>query len=186
MSEQMEQFIRNRRREFDAFEPPAGLWDRIEEQLDAAPGIQPVVIRRNPWLPLLRIAAILVVFAAAALLISRYRQNNRPIDISSINPELGKQQLHYASLIESKRNELREIEKADPILYKEFAGDVAKMDANYQKLKSELATSPNQSETVKAMIRNLQIQIEVLNQQLTIIQEINQFKKGQKNEEQHI
>jgi hypothetical protein len=44
-------------------------------------------------------------------------------------------------------------------------------------LKNELSSSPNQEETVKAMIQNLQIQTELLNQQLQIIQQINQIKK---------
>ena len=60
------------------------------------------------------------------------------------------------------------------------------MDANFQKLKQDLPASPNQEETVKAMIRNLQIQIELLNQQLEIIQQINQLKKEQGDDTQNI
>ncbi|MBC7758949.1 MAG: hypothetical protein H7069_08840, partial [Phormidesmis sp. FL-bin-119] len=68
----------------------------------------------------------------------------------------------------------------------EFSSEIRKMDASYQKLKSDLPGSPNQEETVKAMIRNLQIQTELLNQQLSIIQQINNVKKEQKNGTQQI
>jgi hypothetical protein len=53
-------------------------------------------------------------------------------------------------------------------------------------LKQDLPASPNQEETVKAMIQNLQIQIDLLNQQLEIIQQINQLKKEQVDDTQNI
>ena len=34
MKEKLENFIKDNRSDFDQFEPPAGLWDRIEKQLD--------------------------------------------------------------------------------------------------------------------------------------------------------
>jgi hypothetical protein len=43
----------------------------------------------------------------------------------------------------------------------------------------DLATSPNQERVLRAMIRNLQIQTEVLNQQLDVIEQFNEFKKQQ-------
>jgi hypothetical protein len=55
------------------------------------------------------------------------------------------------------------------------------MDANYKKLNTDLATSPNQERVLRAMIRNLQIQTEVLNQQLSVIEQFNQSKKDQQN-----
>ncbi|MGY0039452.1 hypothetical protein [Pedobacter sp. NJ-S-72] len=40
-----------------------------------------------------------------------------------------------------------------------------------------MAGSPNQQMVVKAMVRNLEIQIQLLNQQLSIINEVSQYKK---------
>lgn len=39
---------------------------------------------------------------------------------------------------------------------------------------------------MKAMIRNMETQVKLLNQQLNIIQQINQVKKEQKNDTQNI
>ena len=89
-------------------------------------------------------------------------------------------------MIELKRTELKHIEKDEPQLYREFSSEIMKMEESYKKLQKDLPASPNQEETVKAMIRNLEIQIELLNQQLTIIQQINQVKKEQRNEIQNI
>lgn len=183
MSERLENYIKNNRTEFDEFEPPVNLWNRIEQELDAQ---QPVRKERVIKLSvLLKIAATLLIIITAGVVFMRY-QRSMATDISSINPELASQQVHYASMIETKRSELKRIEKEDPQLYNEFAAEIRKMDSNYKKLQNDLPTSPNQEETVKAMIRNLQTQIEVLNQQLNIIQQINQFKKGQLNETQSI
>ncbi len=133
----------------------------------------------------LSIAASLLILLSAGLLFFNY-QKKEAVDISNISPELASQQVHYASMIEVKRSELKRIEKGDPQLYNEFSTEIKKMDASYQRLQKDLPGSPNQEETVKAMIRNLQVQIEVLNQQLNIIQQIKQIKKEQKNETQSI
>ena len=55
------------------------------------------------------------------------------------------------------------------------------MEASYKKLKHDLATSPNQERVLRAMIRNLQIQAEVLNQQLEVIEQF----KNSKSEPTH-
>lgn len=186
MSDRLENFIKNNKKEFEGFEPPENLWARIEKQLDEYPAIpakkEPAVIRISV---LIRAAATIIIIITAGLFLWRYQYQNTA-DISSINTKLGKQQLHYASLIEEKRSEIKLIEKQDPQLYKEFSSEIKAMDENYQKLKNDLSTSPNQEETVKAMIRNMQIQIQVLNQQLKVIEQVNQLKKEAKNETQSI
>lgn len=134
---------------------------------------------------LLKFAATIIPLLLAGIWFYQY-QSKHLSDLSNIDPQLAKQQIHYTSLIELKRTELKRIEKEEPKLYQEFSGEIKKMDASFQKLKKDLPGSPNQEETVKAMIKNLQIQIDLLNQQLNIIQQINQLKKEQKNETQHI
>jgi len=107
---------------------------------------------------------------------------NKKVDYAAINPEYAKQQMRYASLVETKRTELKQIARSAPQLYKEFSGEIAKMDSTYNKLNSDLADSPNQELVLKAMIQNLQIQTEVLNQQLNVIEQYKQNKKDEKYE----
>ncbi|MFD2145152.1 hypothetical protein [Mucilaginibacter antarcticus] len=90
--------------------------------------------------------------------------------------------MRYTSLIATKRTELKSIAQTDPQLYKEFIGELAKMDSTYKKLNKDLVTSPNQEAVLRAMIRNLQMQTEVLNQQLTVIEQFTEFKDQQNNE----
>lgn len=190
MKERLESFVRDNKKDFDQFEPPAGLWDRIEKQLDekkigmqVEDGLKKEKVVRVSFL--LKVAATIIPLLFAGLWFYQY-QVRQSTELSNIDPKLAKQQIHYASLIELKRSELKRIENEEPQLYQEFSSEIKKMDASYQKLKNDLPASPNQEETVKAMIRNLQIQTELLNQQLLIIQQINQIKKEQKNETQNI
>lgn len=189
MNDRLENFIRDNKKELDQFDPPASLWDKIEQQLDkkkinfSPAGSKKEKVVRLSFL--LKIAATIIVVLGIGLWGYQY-QKKEFADLSNIDPQLAKQQVHYASLIGVKRYELKQIEKEEPQLYSEFASEIRKMDASYQKLKSDLPGSPNQEETVKAMIRNLQIQTELLNQQLSIIQQINKVKKEQKHETQQI
>jgi hypothetical protein len=186
MSDRLEKFIKENKKNFDEFEPPFDLWEKIEKKLDDQKNEK--LIRSTKVLKLsnvLRIAAVLLLVISAGIVLWKNQQLEKT-ELSDIDPQLAKQQIHYASMIEEKRSELKRIEKEDPQLYKEFSSEIKAMDETYQKLKNDLPSSPNQEETVKAMIRNLQIQIEVLNQQLQIIKQVDQFKKESQNETQSI
>jgi len=190
MKDKLENFIKDNRSDFDQFEPPADLWAKIERQLDEKQiGITPNKpekrerVVRLSFLIKLATSVIPILFAGIWFYQYQFKQSSY---LSNIDPQLAQQQVHYASLIEVKRSELKRIEKEEPQLYQEFSEEIKKMDANFQKLKQDLPASPNQEETVKAMIRNLQIQIELLNQQLEIIQQINQLKKEQGDGTQNI
>jgi hypothetical protein len=190
MKEKLENFIKDNRADFDQFEAPANLWDKIEKQLDERQiGTSPNKILKRERVVrlsfLLKLAASIIPLLFAGIWFYQY-QFKQSSYLSNINPQLAQQQVYYASMIEVKRSELKRIEKEEPLLYQEFSDEIKKMDVNFQKLKKDLPASPNQEETVKAMIRNLQIQIELLNQQLEIIQQINQLKKEQRDDTQNI
>ena len=84
---------------------------------------------------------------------------------------------HYARLVELKHQELKGIEKNEPLLYRQFSGDVNKLDSVYQKLKRQLPENPNHEQLLEAMIQNLQLQMGLLNHQLDIIKQINHSKE---------
>jgi hypothetical protein len=135
----------------------------------------------------LKVAATVIV--AMSISFAIYLRNEKAgssINLAAINPEYAKQQVQYTSLIIQKRNELKPLSQSDPQLYKEFITEIAKMDSTYKKLNNDLATSPNRELVLRAMIRNLQIQTQVLNQQLNVIEQFNEFKNQQKNETKNI
>ena len=187
MSKRLEDFIKSNKAEFDDLEPRADLWNRIEQQLPAQ-GEAPKKREAKTFSLgfVLRVAAAVILIMGISFLVYLRSEKNTGIDLAAINPEYAKQQVHYASLVESKRSELKEVAKADPQLYKEFTQDIACLDSTYKKLNSDLATSPNQELVLQAMIQNLQLQSEVLNKQLSVIEQYKHIKKEQKNENKSI
>jgi hypothetical protein len=85
---------------------------------------------------------------------------------------------HFAKLVEIKHRELKSIEKDEPLLYKQFSGDVNKLDSVYHSLETKLSKKQNSEELLEAMIQNLQLQMGLLNHQLRIIKQINHSKKS--------
>ncbi|MEO6150786.1 MAG: hypothetical protein ABIP28_11515 [Mucilaginibacter sp.] len=187
MSKRLEDFIKANREEFNDIEPRMELWDRIEHNLE--------LNKAQPKKPeaktfslafVLKVAASVIVVMGVCFTLYLGNQSKAGVSLADINPAYAKQQVHYASLVQNKRNELKELAKSDPQLYKEFSSELHKMDSVYRRLNSDLATSPNQESVLRAMIRNLQIQTEVLNQQLSVIEQFNQSKKEQQNEIKNI
>ncbi len=171
----IEKFITDNRKAFDDELPPDGIWENITAVFEG----EDLIKKREKSLRLrtmVSAAAMLVLIASAAILFYYTRPSAR-LDYSQIDPVLAKQQVEYASLINEKKDALSTMAMNDPQLYQEFTAVIEKMQANYKQLKTELNQSPNKELTLEAMINNLKVQIEVLNQQLEILNYIHKQEK---------
>jgi hypothetical protein len=187
MSKRLEDFIKIKRDEFDDLEPSADLWNRIEQQLPESGGKIKSTEKKTFSLGfVLRVAASVIVVMGIGFAFYLRGEKSSNINLATIDPEYAKQQVHFVSMISTKRTELKELSKSDPQLYIEFTSEIAKMDSTYKKLNNDLVTSPNRQKVLQAMIRNLQIQTDILNQQLMVIEQYNQMKKQQQNENKNI
>jgi hypothetical protein len=109
-------------------------------------------------------------------------QNEQPAittDSSETKSDIGenKEMYYYTKLIELKHEELKTLEKDEPLLYRQFSSDVQRLDSVYHSLKTQLPRNSNREQVIEAMISNLQLQIGLLNKQLDIIKKIKHFKK---------
>ncbi|HEX8021972.1 hypothetical protein [Mucilaginibacter sp.] len=191
MSKRFEDFMHDNNEEFNEIEPSADLWGKIEAQLNFLDEEQEAPKKREAKTFslgfVLKVAAsVIIVMGIGFGIYIQSQKGTKGVDLAAINPEYAQQQVHYASLVETKLTELKSASKNDPQLYKEFSAEIAKMDSSYKKLNNDLVTSPNQERVLRAMIRNLQVQTEVLTQQLNVIEQFNQMKKEQKNETKNI
>jgi hypothetical protein len=193
MSNRLENFIRDNREQFDTDEPSPQVWKKIEQQVspDAKKG-NVVVMKFLRW----SVAAAVIVLAGVGTyaLLNKNSGTNAPVAetkpattpatngtdelLNEINPTYAKEVYHFTQLIELKQTELKQLEKDNPSLYKQFINDITKLDSSYNALKKELPANPNREQLLEAMIQNLRLQTELLNQQLQIIQQINQSKKN--------
>ena len=200
----LERFVRDNREAFDDKEPPANLWYKIETGLTkqvtsahsagqnglnhAEPGkASPFQqLHRNPsrfgrrqiaW-PALdwRVAAsVAVLLLAGSFLYMNYQYGvtHQP-EVVAASPTYAREVVQYTRLIDEKRSELKQMTEGNPALYQEFATDLDRLENSYQSLKADLPQNPNQETLIQAMIQNLQLQINLLNEQLRVIQRIKQ------------
>lgn len=190
----LERFIRDNREDFDHYEAPAGLWAKIDKSLgedltedqnnesfttSEMREIMPLAVTKRT-----DFKKIWVIAASITLLIgcfSIFYLKNSPESteqiVAEVAPQYNDKMVQYASLIETKREEIKAIEIHDPVMYKEFATEIEKLNQDYQNLQDELPQTPNQEELVEAMIQNLRVQLDILNRQLIIIQKVKEYQK---------
>ncbi|MCK8492218.1 MULTISPECIES: hypothetical protein [Spirosoma] len=127
-------------------------------------------------------ASIAVLLLAGSFLYMNHQYGvTRQPEVVAVGPTYAKEVVQYTRLIDDKRAELKHMTEDNPALYEEFATDLNRLEKSYQSLKADLPKNPNQEMLIQAMIQNLQIQINLLNEQLRVIQRIKQ----QTNENQN-
>lgn len=177
MDDKLEKYIKKHRKELDVKHPRADLWSDIESQLKDDSNQRAISRPVMYW----RAAAVLLLLVTSWLVIEKFTVKPQEISqasIEEINPELAEAETFYITMINEKREEIRELgEKYE--VGKDFMRDIEQLDKMYGKLKQDL-NSGNESNLVDAMIRNLQLRIEILNQQLQIIQSIEKSQKDDK------
>lgn len=169
MSNKLEGFVKENKKAFEAKGPSDQLWSRIEAELDKKSKKKPIKLYQ--WLS---VAAVLVLSLGIYF---SYPKTNSEIAVADVSADYGKREVQFASLIEEKRDSLALYSKENPDLFKKFVSDLKELDENYEGLKKELQTSPNPEAVVSEMMKNLQIQADILSQQLSIINQVNQYKK---------
>jgi hypothetical protein len=157
MSDELEDFIRKNRREFDDREPSDKVWTGVESSLE--------LIKRRVSLwnytPLWRAASIILLAVTGYLLIPKHqtsalRETAAAGDFKDVEAFYTKEISEKEDLIDAfKRNEG----------LNGFTRDFEQLEAMYMVLKEEMKTHP--SEKVKdALVLNLLVRIDLLNQQL--------------------
>jgi hypothetical protein len=171
MSKKLEEFVKGHKKEFDLNSPSDELWGKIANKLDEQKVKKP--LKLQVWIG---IAASLILMMSITFLFT-YHSKSQEVSIADVNPTYAKKEIRFASMIEEKKDSLEVYAKENPALYKKFSADIEKLDADYDRLKLELQKSPNPRLIVKAMVRNLELQLEVIDQQLLIIYQVEEFKK---------
>lgn len=180
----LEKFIETNRDEFDDMEPSANTWKQVEAGLQKKTGFYYMRTAVMRW----SIAASILLLAGIATYLSVNKSippnkatasNGDTIvtDLTALAPVEAHEMNQFAKMILLKQEELKILTKEQPALYQKFAKDFYQLDSSYNILKTKLSVTPNRELLIEAMIQNLQLQLNVLNQQLNIIQQIKQSKK---------
>ncbi|MET1056432.1 MAG: hypothetical protein ABWY16_14085 [Pedobacter sp.] len=171
MNTQIEDFIKEHKKEFDTDQPSVNLWDRIEKELAEKKPTKRSNIRL--WMSIA--ASAIVLLTITFFFVSPLKKNK--MSIADVSPAYANRQVKFASMIEEKRDSLQIFAESSPELYKKFSTDLQTLSLAYDSLRRQLPTSPNQKLIVKAMVKNLETQLQLVSQQLSIIVEVSEFKK---------
>lgn len=172
MRTKIEDFIKEHKKEFDTDLPSGDLWSKIERELDKKKRKNN---RSNIQLWIGVAASITVLLSIIVVYIFPVKKER--LNMADVSPGSAQKQVHFASLIEQKRDSLQIFEQANPELYQKFSADLQQLNTAYEVLKKQLPASPNQKLIVKAMLKNLETQLQVVSQQLSIISEVSDYKK---------
>lgn len=172
MSSQLRDFIKANRTDFNKEEPSAKLWEKIEAELNG----EAKPVKKLIWSSWMSLAAMILVVLSVAITIgikSQFGAN----ELADKRNSFKDQQMHFASLIEEKKDSLEVFSSMNPELYKQFVVDLQQLDRDYLQLQEQLKTSPNQQVVVRAMIKNLEIRASMLSQQLQVFNHVREVKQ---------
>jgi hypothetical protein len=173
MKDSLKDFIGENREAFDHKEPSDKVWDGIESSL-------PQMKEGSLWnsLPLWRVAAMVLLGLSAYLFLTRPGQSIKKPELAQMQNDFSDQELFYTDQIAEKIALIDDFDNA----YEDdhFTQDVQKLDAMYQVLREQMKSKP--SEQVRdALILNMLIRIDLLNQQIKRLEETNKKNRSKES-----
>jgi hypothetical protein len=180
MSNKLKKFIWDNRTAFDDEVPADKVWDNIEASFTVKKKKKFILRPVYKWS--MAAAAMLIIVS-----VFYFNYNKKPAettviaanepDINKLAPEYAPQMNQFVKMIDLKQEELKTLATEQPELYKKFTAAIHQLDSSYNTLKDQLSATPNREMLLEAMVQNLQLQLNVLNQQLNIIHQIKEQKK---------
>lgn len=173
MKDRLEEFIKENREGFDSENPRSDLWNNIESELE-----KNETHFGNGWL--WKVAALVFLASTIALL---FKGNIGVEDLpttqlssNGYNSELVEVESYYTQLISEKKQEIQSYEIKDI----ELLSDINGLDSMYAELKNNLKVNQKDGRLISAMIKNLQLRVDILNQQLNILENIKNIEHNEK------
>lgn len=165
--DELEKYIKDNRAAFDDEQPADNLWDRIDGALDRT---RPAPLPFNYW----KVAAILLLLACSALVYMQWSDNQSAI---ALDPEILKAEAYYQQAIEEKMQVIQTYKQNDEALA--VMNDLEELDSLYTALKEKIPESGNRDLVVSAMIQNLQLRVNILNQQILLLEKLNTLERNE-------
>lgn len=185
--DKLDDFMAEHKDEFDQFEPPASLWDSINEQIAEPVQIKPEK-EKSKIIPLFRKVAIHASTAAAVFLIMFFYYNSEEAVtettvaqseevvapehiIDQIAPDFEETEAYFQVQLTRKVNKVSEYAEQYPEVYDDIIADLEELQVEYESLKIDLNDNMANQEIIESMIQNYQIRLEILENLLDKLQE---------------
>ena len=167
------EFFRTHKGEFDLEEPRAGHEQRFMHKLNAAKSGGGGSTAFDGWKSFLMIAASLTLIFV--LVVGLGGESSR--DLASVSPELAQTQDFFTTAISAELEKLNNEESPE---YQDLVVDalfqIKLLEEDYQQLKLDLQDSGDDKRVIHAMIKNFQSRIDILQMVSEQIDELKQLK----------
>ncbi len=172
----LEQFMKDEKGAFDTELPPSTVWDTLNKQLEhvdeekRSVRLASLSSRYQGWWK----AAAVFFFATSVYLFFQTSVDSRP-EISSANVPVvahegfSEVEMYYTGLITETQEQIDRHAAQGDAMGVEFKEDLKKMEAMYLVLKEEMNQNASEK-VVEAVILNMILRIDMLNEQLKMLQ----------------
>lgn len=166
MKDSLEDFIRQNKAAFDDKQPAEKNWKKISNDIFA---------KRSIWNSVRVWRAAAVILLGVCIYLAVPRLQDRKESALALN-EFRDIESFYISQIANKMDQLSD-QRGPEVGLNGFTHDFKQLDAMYQVLKEEMKLHPSQK-VKDALVLNLLVQLDLLNQQLHNIESGEEHKKG--------
>jgi hypothetical protein len=181
MKEDIEDFIKRNRESFDDEKPSNSVWSKIEGEVFHEK--KTISIQ---WSYFWKVAAVVFFVFSGYLLwqLNDMKSENYAVEDNAdeILEEFTTTETFYENEIATMVSAIEEYNMSDTSLTNSFKNDIDALDQQYDALKIELNDDKNE-QVINALILNLQLRMEILNKQLTIL---DNLKNTESNENVNI
>jgi hypothetical protein len=167
-------FIAENREAFDSQRPPENAWHKIEEALPKS-STQIFWSSVSFW----RAAALVLLGLSAYLLISKNYSRPNKQEIAEIQG-FNDLETYYSSQISEKMDMVHRYQSSTGLTEDEITQNLKKLEAMYLVLKDEMKKRPSQ-DVRDALVLNLLVRIDLINQQLNKLDKPVAISEKQKN-----
>lgn len=164
----LEEFIKGNRADFDTKVPSLKVWAEIDKQLE-----QKHSKRRRLFVMVRAAAAAVVLLFSGAMAGSYYmaeQEQTAAVEIEALAPEYAEMVQHYSSEFNSKYQQLASLNATETV-----SDDLEQVDRIMEELKTELQNAPKGSEEqiISSLIISYQTKVDILERVLERIHKSN-------------
>lgn len=170
----LERFIMANRGEFDDEEPSKAVWERLSKPKKSA---------KRYWDVYWKLAAVFFLASTLYLIIEK-KMDAKTDPVAEVVPtsqslEFAGVETYYVQLIAQKRAEIAQFD--NPELKRSFFAEIDQLDRRYNELKQTYEHQNSGELILDAMISNLKLRIDILDQQLKILNQLKNQQYDQKS-----
>jgi hypothetical protein len=196
MENEFEKYLQQNRDQFEKGSPSPRVWEKLQRNLieHQAHRYRIIRMRRIGW----SVAAAILICLSLVIMLVKTEEKDRAlvhnntkdssimkrklaaeIELDSLDRVKGitdyearRSLFHYSRLIESRQKQMAILRQVNPDLYISSQKVLIDLNQQYRRLQKQLSGSPDRQKVLKALIENLKMQEQILNNQLQLLEEL--------------